>query len=102
MPGIDSRIAATVIFIISEFLESKIKTVVYVCDNSDGKEAARAKKFISWFNYFEYASEKIIQISNNFKVEDMMIYSSLLVHRKNKEIDKIIQAYLEITKAEDK
>jgi len=32
----------------------------------------------------------------------MMIYSSLLVHRKNKEIDKIIQAYLEITKAEDK
>jgi len=102
LPGIDSRIAATVIFIISGFLESKINAVVYVCDNSDGKEAARAKKFISWFNYFEYASEKIIQISNNFKVEDMMIYSSLLVHRKNKEIDKIIQAYLEITKEEDK
>lgn len=100
--GTDNRIAATVISIVSGFLESKINAVVYVCDNSDGKEAVRAKKFISWFNYFEYASEKIIQISNNFKVGDMMIYSSLLVHQKNNEIDKIILAYLELTQGEDK
>jgi hypothetical protein len=100
--GTDNRIAATVISIVSSFLESQINAVVYVCDNSDGKEAARAKKFLSWFNYFEYASEKIIQISNNFKIGDMMIYSSLLVHRKNNEIEKIILAYLELTSEEEK
>jgi len=100
--GTDNRIEATVISIVSGFLESKVNAVVYVCDNSDGKEAARAKKFVSWFNYFEYTSEKIIQISNNFKAGDMMIYSALLIHRKNNEIEKIILAYLELTSEEDK
>lgn len=66
--GTDNRIAATVIAIVSGFLESKINAVIYVCDNSDGKEAVRAKKFLSWFNYFEYTSEKIIQINNNLKL----------------------------------
>ncbi len=100
--GADKRIAATVISIVSGFLESRINAVVYICDNSDGKEAVRAKKFLSWFNYFEYASEKIIQISNNFKAGNMLIYSSLLVHRKNKQIEKIILAYLELTQDEGK
>ncbi len=100
--GTDNRLAATVISIVSGFLESRINAVVYICDNSDGKEAVRAKKFLSWFNYSEYASEKIIQISNNFKVGDMIIYSSLLVHQNNKQIAKIILAYLELTKDEDK
>ena len=99
--GTDKRITATVISIVSRFLESRINAVVYVCDNSDGKEAVRAKKFLSWLNYLEFASEKIIQISNNFKVGDMIIYSSLLVHRNNKQIEKIILAYLELTQDED-
>jgi hypothetical protein len=32
----------------------------------------------------------------------MMIYSALLIHRKNNEIEKIILAYLELTSEEDK
>lgn len=32
----------------------------------------------------------------------MIIYSSLLVHRKNNQIKKIIQAYLELTRDDDK
>jgi len=100
--GTDKRIASTVNSIVTRFLESRINAVVYVCDNSDGKEAARAKKFLSWFNYFEPPSEKIIQVSHNFKVGGMLIYSSLLIHHENKQLKKIILAYLELTQDEDK
>ena len=100
--GTDKRIADTVISIVGRFLDSKVNAVVYVCDNSDGKEAIRAKKFLSWFNYFEHPSGKIIQVSHNFKAGGMLIYSSLLVHRKNKQFKKIVLAYLELTQDEDK
>lgn len=60
--GSDNRIAATVISIVSGFLKSKINAVVYVCDNSDGKEAVRAKKFLSWFNYYQYLLKKSFKL----------------------------------------
>jgi hypothetical protein len=100
--GTDKRIADTVISIVGRFLESRVNAVVYVCDNSDGKEAVRAKKFLSWFNYFEHPSGKIVQVSNNFKAGGMLIYSSLLVHRNNKQFKKIVLAYLDLTRSDDK
>jgi hypothetical protein len=100
--GVDKRIADTVVTIVGNFLASKTNAVVYVCDNSDGKEAARSRKFLSWFDYYEHSSANIIQVSNNFKIGDLFIYSCLLVHKKNKLMSKMILAYLELTKEEDK
>lgn len=46
--GTDKRIADTAITIVGNFLNSKTNAVVYVCDNSDGREATRSRKFMSW------------------------------------------------------
>ena len=100
--GIDKRIADTVITIVGDFLNSQINAVVYVCDNSDGREAARSRKFLSWFDYYEHPSSKIIQVSNNFEAGGLFIYTTLLVHKKNKRIKDIILAYLDLTKEEEK
>ena len=100
--GADKRIADTVIGIVGDFLSSKTNAVVYVCDNSDSKEAARARKFLSWFDYYEHPSRNIIQVSNNFNAGGMLIYSCLLLHKKNKRFNDMILAYLELTKEEDK
>jgi len=100
--GTDKRIADTVVTIVGDFLESKINAVVYVCDNSDGREAARSRKFLSWFDYYEHPSSDIIQVSSNFHAGNMFIYSSLLVHKKNKRFTDLILAYIELTKEEDK
>jgi len=91
-----------VISVIGDFLASKTNAVVYVCDNSDGKEAVRFRKFLSWFNYYEHPSGKIIQVTNNFTIGGMSIYSCLLIHRQNKHFTGLIMAYLELTNEEDK
>jgi Family of unknown function (DUF6169) len=98
--GSDKRIADTVISVVGDFLASKTNAVVYVCDNSDGKEAVRARKFLSWFNYIDYP--EIIQINNNFKVGGLFIYSAMLIHHKNKHKKEFALAYLELTEGDEK
>jgi Family of unknown function (DUF6169) len=61
--GNDIRIADTVVTIVGNFLEAQNNAVVYVCDNSDGREAVRARKFKSWFAYYDHPSHQIIQIT---------------------------------------
>ena len=82
--GTDKRIADTVITIVGDFLNSKINAVVYVCDNSDGREAARSRKFLSWFDYYEHPSTKIIQVSNNLmRVVCLSILPYLFIRKIN-------------------
>lgn len=100
--GIDKRIADTVITIVEDFLESKVNAVVYVCDNSDGTEAARSRKFLSWFDYYEHPSTKIIQVSNNFDAGGLLIYTTLLINKKNKRLNEMVLAYLDLTKEDEK
>ena len=100
--SIDKRIADTVIIIVGDYLSSKTNAVVYVCDNSDGREAARNRKFLSWFDYYDHPSSKIVKVTSNFTVGGLFIYSSLLVHKKNKRFNDMVFAYLELTKDDDK
>ena len=100
--GTDKRIADTVITIVGDFLASKSNAVVYVCDNSDGKESARARKFLSWFDYYDHPSSKIMQVTSNFEVGGLFIYSSLIIHKKNKSFTEMLLAYIELTKNDDK
>jgi hypothetical protein len=100
--GVDKRIADTVITIVGDYLASKTNAVVYVCDNSDGRQAARARKFLSWFDYFDHPSNKIVKVTSNFTVGGLFIYSSLLIHKKNKRFNDMVLAYLELTKDEEK
>ncbi len=94
--GVDKRIADTVITIVGDFLNSKINAVVYVCDPSDGKGSARARKFQSWYAYFEHQSHQIIQVNGDLEAGGTKISTALLVHRKNKLKKKFIEAYLEL------
>lgn len=97
----DPRIADTVITIVGNFLNSKINAVVYICDTSDGRSAARARKFNSWFAYEEHPSHQIIKVSTDFDGGGLMLYTALLVHRKNKRKNEFVQAYLELMDYDD-
>lgn len=100
--GTDKRIADTIITIVGDFLDLKANAVVYVCDNSDGREAARSRKFLSWFDYYDHPSSKIVKVTSNFTVGGLFIYSSLLVHKKNKRFTELVLAYLDLTKDDEK
>ncbi|HMR84073.1 MAG TPA: DUF6169 family protein [Niabella sp.] len=96
--SIDRRIADTVIQIVGDFLSSRVNAVVYVCDPTDGKGAARARKFKSWYNYYEYSTE-ILQLNTDMEAGGIRLYTAFLVHKKNKLKHRFIQAYLDLVDA---
>jgi hypothetical protein len=99
--GTDKQIADTIITIVGDFLNSEINAVVYICDNSDGREAIRARKFLSWYNYEEHPSHKIIKVSGDLDAGGITLYTALLVHKNNKLKKELVQAYLELIDYED-
>jgi Family of unknown function (DUF6169) len=99
--GTDKQIVDTVITIVGDFLLSKTNAVVYVCDNSDGREAVRARKFLSWYSYEEHPSHKIIKVSGDLDAGGITLYTALLVHKNNKLKKELVQAYLELIDYED-
>lgn len=48
----DARIPATVAAIVREFFIRKERSLLYVCENKDGKGAARERKFAQWFEIY--------------------------------------------------
>ncbi len=99
--GTDKRIADTVISIVGDFLNSQINAVVYICDNSDGREVARAKKFLSWYDYYSHPSHQILQVTGDLKIGELRLYTALLVHRKNKLKKQLIEAYIDLIDYDD-
>ena len=80
---------------------SKINAVVYICDPNDGKGFVRARKFKTWFNYYEHPSHQILQLNTDLEAGGIKLYTALLVHKKNKLKKQFIEAYLELTDYDD-
>ena len=99
--GVDKRIAVTVVNIVGNFLMSRINAVVYVCDPADGKGSVRARKFKSWFDYYEHSSHQIIQLNSDLEAGGIKLYTALLVHRKNKFRKQLVEAYIDLTDIDD-
>ena len=87
----DKKIADTVVTIVGDFLDSQTNTVVYVCDNSDGKQAARSTKFLSWFDYYNHPSSKIVQVTSILPLAD---YSSIVHYLFTRKINVLPTWYL--------
>jgi hypothetical protein len=100
--GVDRRIADTVIMIVGNFLEAQNNAVVYVCDNSDGREAARYRKFKSWFAYYDHPSHHIYQLTQSFEAGGMTIHSAMLIHHKNKRKMEFVDAFFALLSDEEK
>ena len=100
MKGIDYRIQFTVVDIVAQFLASQINAVVYVCDPSDGRDGARFKKFKSWYFYAEHPSGQIQQVVSDVDAGGITLHTALLVHKKNPQRKRFVDAYFELTQDE--
>lgn len=89
--GLDNRIANTVALIIKSFLAEKVNAVVYICDNSDGREKVRFHKFTNWFSKNDDGT--IIQLKGVIKVGKKYILNAMLLHVDNKQKNLFIEAY---------
>lgn len=96
-PGRDSEIPLTIAAIFLDFFTSHEKVVVFSCDTTDGKQAARHRKFNDWYLRFNDTSflkyDGIIQDPIN----DTTYFMSLIIKSNNPFIHSIEAAFRELT-----
>ena len=69
-----------------------------VCDNSDGKELLRKRKFDQWFK--KYDDGTIIKVNGHIIVPNFNIYNAILIHKENNKKNLFIEAFNELNDSE--
>ncbi len=84
---LDLRIEKTIIEVIRKLFDDNTNSLLYICDNLDGRHFVRARKFNNWFlrhndGTFEKYDEKVI-VKND--ADDILSYMpiSLILHTQN-------------------
>lgn len=93
--GNDIKVALTIQRIIINFFRAKRdNALVYTCDNSDGRQFTRFVLFDKWFN--NCGLTDYIKVDNVLKSGEKMIYTSLILHKRNTHYDLILERYQRI------
>lgn len=67
--------------------------MLYICDTSDGREAARNRLFLSWFE--REANERFIIRTAKAKIEDEVIYTAIIVANDHPALQAILRDFEE-------
>ena len=96
----DPRIAATVADVFKVFLARNERVIVYICDSSDRRQVARARKFDGWFEY--YRGLDYIKIDRNLFDPTGEIYlTSLVMRHDNPDKVRLFEAFDRLTSGQN-
>lgn len=93
----DSKIPSTISAIFLDFFNTYEKVVVFSCDTTDGKQAARHRKFNDWYLRFNDASFLKYDGLIEDTVNDTIYYMSLIIKSSNPFKESIQNAFRELT-----
>ncbi len=87
---LDPRIPATVSEIMYDFFKLREKIVLYICDNTDGKGAARDRKFDQWFSLYN----RLFLVKMDFAIgyESNPYLTSLIMRIDNPYLGDVVEA----------
>lgn len=89
----DSKIPETISELIMDFFNKNSKNaILYICDSSDSKQAARKRKFDKWVEYFK--GDEFIKVDTEISDgENNKIYNSLIIKSENPFFTEIIKYF---------
>lgn len=86
--GTDVKIGQTVSSIVHAFFRNPSNILVYVCDTGDKHQAARDRKFRTWFK--RYASlDDLVFVSEVITVEEDSYFASMILSRRISDFNDI-------------
>ena len=87
----------TVDLIISNFFENVENALIYICSDDKGKESKRFNAFNRWYKNSKH-KDYITKVDNVIKFEETssFIYTSLLYHNDNPNVNYILDTFNEI------
>lgn len=99
-PPLDKLIPKTIANIVADFFQNHERVVLYICDSSDSREAARARKFGHWFSYFSEGQYLRVETTIKDELLAAIYFVSVIIRRDNpskslifNEFDKLTSPY---------
>lgn len=90
--GYDSKVEQTILAIINEFFVEHLNVLLYLCDDSDGREANRNRLFLVWFKK-NADPERFTIRTANATIEGKGFYAAIIVENRNPMLEAIIDDF---------
>ena len=85
----DAKVESTILAILDEFFAEHLDVLLYMCDDSDGREANRNRLFLTWFKKHA-APERFTIRTASAIVEGKGFYAAIIVENRNPLLETII------------
>jgi len=88
----DPKVEQTILAILEEFFAEYLNVLLYMCDDSDGREANRNRLFLAWFKKHA-APDRFTIRTANATVEGKGFYAAIIVENRNPLLDAIVEDF---------
>lgn len=78
----DPKVEQTILTIVDQFFRENLNVLLYICDDSDGREANRNRLFLAWFKKFAEPGRFTIRTANT-TIEGHGFYAAIIVENRN-------------------
>lgn len=96
--GHDLKVKSTIIAILESFFSVNHDVLIYICDDSDGREAMRNRLFAKWFKDYDENNRFTVKTANAI-VEGKGFYTAIIVENSHPKLRDIIWEFKEVAKA---
>lgn len=88
----DPKVEQTILAILSQFFVEHLDVLLYMCDDSDGREANRNRLFLTWFKKNADTNRFTIRTASAV-VEGKGFYAAIIVENRNPLLENIIEDF---------
>ena len=85
----DAKVEQAILAILNVFFEENLDVLLYMCDDSDGREANRNRLFLAWFKKHAAPDRFTIRTASAI-VEGRGFYAAIIVENRNPLLEAII------------
>ena len=85
----DPKVEQTILAIVNQFFLENLDVLLYICDDSDGREANRNRLFLTWFKNHA-APDRFTIRTANATVEGKGFYAAIIVENRNPLLENVI------------
>ena len=85
----DAKVEQTILAILDEFFAEHLDVLLYMCDDSDGREANRNRLFLAWFKKHAAPERFTIRVASAI-IEGKGFYAAIIVENRNPLLETII------------
>ncbi len=89
----DVKVRDTIIAIIDEFFMENNKTLLYICETGDKKQALRNRLFERWFSTYERRTQYTFVASSLIDEEGIENYAAIILRNDNPDLSAIVAEF---------